>query len=679
MKKIIAICAAILMVTSVFAQVPEKMSYQAVIRDNLNALVMNSAVGMRISILQGSANGTAVYVETQNPTSNANGLVSVEIGGGTVVSGNFSSINWANGPYFIKTETDPTGGNSYAITGTSQLLSVPYALYAKTAGSSIPGPQGDQGPQGPAGNDGAQGPAGPAGADGAQGPQGDQGPAGNDGADGAQGPAGPQGPAGADGAQGPAGNDGAQGPQGPAGNDGAQGPQGPAGNDGAQGPQGPAGANGADGAQGPQGPAGPTGDTGATGPQGATGPEGPQGIQGPAGPTGATGPQGATGAQGPAGPQGSTGLTGATGATGPQGPIGLTGDTGPQGPAGNQQLSVSPTGDTLYLQNGGFVIIPGISAANTPAQLATLSTAAVSSITGTTAISGGNISNGGGATITARGIVWNTSQNPTLASNLGSTNDGSGTGSFTSNLSNITANTTYYVRAYATNSVGTAYGNQVSFTTTNGGIITNPGAGVTFNGYTYTSIVLGNGQEWMAENLRTTSYANGDPIPNITNNTQWSNLTTGAWSHYNNNSQYENPYGKLYNWYTVADTRNVCPTGWHVPSDAEWSTFINYLDPNANGGNNTNTAGGKMKSTGTQYWLSPNTGATNESGFSGLPGGTRNSGGTFGGIGYYGLWWSSTESSANGAWDRNLGYDSGDGDRSNASKRSGFSVRCLRD
>jgi len=133
MKKIITICAALIMTASVFAQSPEKMSYQAVVRDGSNNLVTSSAVGMQLSILQGSASGTAVYVETQTPTSNANGLVSVEIGSGTVVSGNFTNINWSNGPYFIKTETDPTGGTSYSITGTSQLLSVPYALHAKTA------------------------------------------------------------------------------------------------------------------------------------------------------------------------------------------------------------------------------------------------------------------------------------------------------------------------------------------------------------------------------------------------------------------------------------------------------------------------------------------------------------------------------------------------------------------
>jgi hypothetical protein len=133
MKKIITICVAILMTANVFAQAPNIMSYQAVIRNTSNALVTSSAVGMRISILQTSPSGTAVYVETQTPTTNANGLASIEIGGGTVVSGNFSTIDWANGPYFIKTETDPTGGTNYTITGTSQLLSVPYALHAKTA------------------------------------------------------------------------------------------------------------------------------------------------------------------------------------------------------------------------------------------------------------------------------------------------------------------------------------------------------------------------------------------------------------------------------------------------------------------------------------------------------------------------------------------------------------------
>ncbi len=133
MKKIYSILAGLLLTASVFAQAPQKMSYQAVIRNSSNALITSTPVGMQISVLQGSSSGTAVYVETQTPSTNANGLVSVEIGGGTVVSGNFSTINWDNGPYFIKTETDPTGGTVYSIVGTNELMSVPYALNAANA------------------------------------------------------------------------------------------------------------------------------------------------------------------------------------------------------------------------------------------------------------------------------------------------------------------------------------------------------------------------------------------------------------------------------------------------------------------------------------------------------------------------------------------------------------------
>ena len=135
MRKIYSIFLAVLLSASVFAQSPQKMSYQAVIRNSSDQLVTNHAVGMRVSILQGSPTGTAVYVETQTPSTNANGLVTIEIGGGTIVTGTFAGIDWSAGPYYIKTETDPTGGTSYSITGTSQLLSVPYALYAKTVAS----------------------------------------------------------------------------------------------------------------------------------------------------------------------------------------------------------------------------------------------------------------------------------------------------------------------------------------------------------------------------------------------------------------------------------------------------------------------------------------------------------------------------------------------------------------
>jgi len=142
MKKLVTILAVALVSVGVFAQSPQKMSYQAIVRNSSNALVTSTTIGMRISILQGSGSGSAVYVETHTPTTNVNGLVSIEVGAGTVVSGTFSTISWANGPFYIKTETDPAGGTNYSITGTSQLLSVPYALFSA---NGTPGPQGPAG------------------------------------------------------------------------------------------------------------------------------------------------------------------------------------------------------------------------------------------------------------------------------------------------------------------------------------------------------------------------------------------------------------------------------------------------------------------------------------------------------------------------------------------------------
>lgn len=192
------------------------------------------------------------------------------------------------------------------------------------------------------------------------------------------------------------------------------------------------------------------------------------------------------------------------------------------------------------------------------------------------------------------------------------------------------------------------------------------------DGNVYRNVQIG-GQCWMAENLKTTRNEDGTDIPNVTDNTTWTELTTGAWAHYENTSSYENPYGKLYNWYAVADPRNVCPAGWHVPTDAEWTVLTDYL-----GGENV--AGGKMKSTGTQYWDSPNIGATNESGFSGLPGGYRNHiVGFFFNLGNLGGWWSASESGAEDAWYRHLFNGNADINWNFFNKRNGYSVRCLRD
>jgi uncharacterized protein (TIGR02145 family) len=204
------------------------------------------------------------------------------------------------------------------------------------------------------------------------------------------------------------------------------------------------------------------------------------------------------------------------------------------------------------------------------------------------------------------------------------------------------------------------------------------GNGVTdIDGNFYPSIII-NGQEWMQKNLAVSKYRNGDPIPTGLSNTTWQNTTSGAYAVYNNAAANNTTYGKLYNWYAVNDSRGLCPAGWHVPSDAEWTTLINYLDPNAAGGDETpNMAGGKMKSiTG---WNSPDTGPINESGFSGLPGGYRFNDGTYLHIGDYGFWWSGTEFDSNFVWLRFLYYYNSHVNRVNADKLFGFSVRCLRD
>jgi len=188
--------ACMFSVIGLYAQVPQKMSYQAIVRNSNDQLVTNQSVGMQVSILQGSDEGTVVYSESHSLSTNINGLVSMEIGSGIAIVGDFSTIDWANGPYFIKTETDIAGGTNYTISGTAELLSVPYALFSA---NGTPGPVGPEGPQGPVGPEGPVGATGPQGATGPVGPEGPEGPVGPTGATGATGPAGPMG------AQGPAG------------------------------------------------------------------------------------------------------------------------------------------------------------------------------------------------------------------------------------------------------------------------------------------------------------------------------------------------------------------------------------------------------------------------------------------------------------------------------------------
>jgi uncharacterized protein (TIGR02145 family) len=287
----------------------------------------------------------------------------------------------------------------------------------------------------------------------------------------------------------------------------------------------------------------------------------------------------------------------------------------------------------------------------------------------------GEISNDGGGSILARGLCWSTNPNPTI--NLATkTINGTGIGYFFSHINGLNPNTTYYIRAYATNVAGTAYGNQISITTLNS--MFTPGAGVTdIDGNNYNSIIL-NGQEWMKENLKVSKYRNGNSIPTGLTDSQWNSTTSGAYSMYNNDSTNNILFGKLYNWYTVVDSRRLCPIGWHVPSDSEWSQLSFFL-----GGDSL--AGGEMKMV-SSLWTSPNIGATNESGFSALPGGQRLGG--YNSLGYYGTWWSTDgylQSSSDLAYGRQVSNSSelltgGSWFTLNyVSRKFGKSVRCLKD
>ena len=290
-----------------------------------------------------------------------------------------------------------------------------------------------------------------------------------------------------------------------------------------------------------------------------------------------------------------------------------------------------------------------------------ITSTSVSSIGLTTATTDCSIADYVGAIVSARGVCWSTSTLPTIALST-KTTDGTGTGVFSSTLTGLEGNTKYYVRAYATNGIGiTAYGAEVSFMTSIADI----------DGNLYTSVTIGT-QTWMVENLRTTHYRDGSSIPNVTDNS-WNGTYQGAWCDYNNSTDNGITYGHLYNWFAVSDSRNIAPLGWHVPSDAEWTTLTTYL-----GGESV--AGSKLKEAGTIHWLSPNT-ATNEKGFFALPGGLRliynmtNSQA----LGQLGFWWSATEYDSNYAWYRSMDGGYWVQRNKNQEKTYGFSVRCVKD
>lgn len=264
--------------------------------------------------------------------------------------------------------------------------------------------------------------------------------------------------------------------------------------------------------------------------------------------------------------------------------------------------------------------------------------------------------------------------------------------------SGLAPNTIYTYRVYSYNSVGVSptYSNELVLTTDPSITM------IDINGNSYPAVIICN-KTIIKKNLNVTKYTDGTTIPQVTDPTEWANKTTGAWCYYNNDPANGAVYGKLYNWYAVAGIydaaslnnaslrKKLAPNGWHIPTDSEWSTLINCLDPSSDGGANVpNIAGGKMKSTGTAQagnglWESPNTNATNESGFTALPGGLREFSGagspsTFKLIGTTSIWWSSTMSTGfSSAVVRSVYHNNSYATRGNINYRSGLYVRCIKD
>ena len=503
---------------------PNAFNYSAVARDGAGTLVTNQAIALQMSILQSTAVGSLVYQETHNVSTDDYGLFNLLIGSGAIQQGTFSSINWAGDSYYLKIEMDITGSTNYTNMGTTQFLSVPYAMHSKTADSvSNPDYQ-------------------------------------------------------------------------------------------------------------------------------------------------------------------SLSISNDTLFLTNGGyvilsetlidSLGIAALGYVAGPQVYQSLSIS--NDTLFLTNGGYVILSPTSLGAGPgpnAPLASVTTNSVSNITSYTALCGGNITSDGGTAVVERGVCWNTSTSPTI--NDSRTYDfGGGTGSFDINFSGLQVNTTYYVRAFAVNNTGITYGNELSFTTTalNGAIGANllPDNGycsndtisisscngqtsLTYNGHDYDLVEIG-GQCWFKENLQTTTFRNGAPMYKIDNSNHildtsyyWIydascsytvGYTNTYYSYYNylptdsvytsaytwpsyDSSLNANNYGALYNYYAVSDPNELCPTGWHIPTDCEWMYLENTLgltaiEQQATGSRGSNQ-GGMLKSINS--WAAPNTWATNNSGFSGMPSG----------------------------------------------------------
>lgn len=576
MKKFLALFIASVISILAFTQSPQKFSYQAVIRNSGSTLVADKTVGMKISILKTTSTGTAVYVETHTPKTNANGLVTIDIGGGTVVSGVFATIDWSAGPYFIKTETDPAGGTSYTITGTSQLLSVPYALYAWKADGAAD--QDDMNllrqrmlnleeifyRQLPAPAEGLQ----------------------------------------------------------------AFYPFKGNANDFS--------GNGWDGTV--------NGATLTTDRFGKT--------------------------------DNAYHFTGTSKISTLFPGIPGNGDRSisfwvkiPSGEVGGSACFYGSTANGAFFNPGVFAQstphvhldisnayldcpAPGASDGNWHNFVFVFSTKSGTSLNGVRVYYDGELLSGyTGNNFTAYQINTGTTTKFTIGGKTGATSQMS-----IDDLrfyNRVLEDTEILQLFYETEYTGQAFVNDS-------------------DGNTYNVIKVGD-QVWMAENLRTTKYNDGTTIPLVTDVTTWINLTTPAYCWSNNDIGNKPVYGALYTWHTVK-TGKLCPSGWHVPTDAEWTILENHLGGYA-------VAGGKLKETGTEHWLTPNTDATNETGFTARAGGWRDGDtGGFTTLGVVGTWWTSQETTPGRAYWRELYFNSGSVyPKAGGDPSFGLSVRCIRD
>ena len=279
----------------------------------------------------------------------------------------------------------------------------------------------------------------------------------------------------------------------------------------------------------------------------------------------------------------------------------------------------------------------------------------------------GNVADDGGSFVTVRGFCYSaTVQNPTIQDSR--VENGIGAGTYSATLTGMKGQTMYHVRAFATNGNGTGYGSSFAVQTIDSILLD-------VTGRSYKVVQIGS-QVWMGSNLKTWKFNDGTLIPTWNNPNVWDTLVIPAMSWYNNNAWMDTTYGCLYNWYAV-NTGKLAPAGWHVPTDNEWMILVNYL-----GGQEV--AGGLMKSTGitnngTGLWNSPNLGATNSCGFSGLPAGGREFDGNYYDLNGFGSFWTSSENNAGTAWYRLLSYNNTAAMRIGGSKKFGFSIRCIKD